>query len=135
MSETIHRNATVPDIPGMLELWRCFWPPQPYEANLERKITKDPGLVCVAECDGKIVGTIIGGFDDWWAWIYRVAVRPEYQRRGIGTRLFREMHRRLAARGANGVCLIASPSNKSMCGLLKKIGYNEKEDRRFSLVL
>lgn len=134
MSGIVYRNATTADIPRMLDLWRQFWSPQPYEANLKRKIEGDCDLVLVAECEGRIVGTIIGGFDDWWAWIYRVAVEPKYQRRGIGTRLLREMHHRLAARGADAACLIASPANKKMCGLLRKAGYKEKEDRRFSFV-
>ncbi len=98
MSEITYRNATVEHIPQMLKLWREFWPPQRNEHNLERKIQKDPDLVCVAESDGRIIGTIIGGFDEWWAWIYRVAVHPEHQRKGVASHLFSEIHQRLAAR-------------------------------------
>ena len=134
MSETTYRNATVEDIPQMLKLWREFWQPQRYENSLERKIVKDPDLVYVAESDGCIVGTIIGGYDEWWAWIYRVAVHPEHQRRGIASHLFSEIHQRLAARGADAACLIASPSNEAMCDLLRKLGYQERSDRRFSFV-
>ncbi len=134
MSETTYRNAAFEDIPQMLKLWQEFWPPQDSEDDLKRKIRKDPDLVCVAECDGRIVGTIIGGFDEWWAWIYRVAVHPEHQRQGIARRLFSEIHQRLAARGADAACLIASPSNEAMCDLLRKLGYQEKSDRRFSFV-
>ena len=132
--EIVYRSATPADMPQMLALWRRFWSPQPYEANLDRKIEKDPDLVVVAERDGRIVGTVIGGYDEWWPWIYRVAVDPEHQRKGIGTCLFQEIHRRLAARGADAACLIASPSNHAMCELLTKLGYKERFDRRFSLV-
>lgn len=134
MSNVIYRDAAVADIPQMLAVWRQFWAPQRYESNLERKIRNDPASVCVAECDGLVVGTVIGGYDGWWAWIYRVAVHPDYQRRGIGSGLLSEMHRRLAARGAEAACLIASPANAAMAGLLRRVGYKEKEDRRFSLV-
>ena len=108
--------------------------PQAYEANLPRKIAKDADLVVVADCDGKVVGTIIGGYDEWWAWIYRVAVHPEYQRRGIATGLFNEIHQRLAALGADSACLFTSPSNEYMRALLAKIGYKERTDRRFGFV-
>ncbi len=118
------RNATGADAEGMLGLWRSFWKPQPYEANLPRKIETEPDLVLVAEADGRIVGTTIGGFDGWWAWIYRVAVAPEYQRRGIATRLVREMHRRLQARGADSAAMVVSPTNEKMAGMLGKLGYH-----------
>lgn len=88
----------------------------------------------VAECDGKVVGTIIGGYDEWWAWVYRVAVHPDYQRRGIAAALFKEIHERLTARGADAACLFISPSNEAMQALLAKLGYKERHDQRFSFV-
>jgi len=133
-SEIVYRDAGLGDVPQILDLWRLFWPPQPYEASLGKKIAQEPDLVCVAEVDARIAGTIIGGFDNWWAWIYRVAVHPKHQGEGIATGLFLEMHRRLAARGADAACLVASPSNDAMCKLLRKLGYQEKTDRRFSVV-
>jgi len=135
MSDIHYRNATQEDIPQMLALWRCFWKPQAYEANLPRKIAKDPDLVVAAECDGKIVGTIVGGWDDWWAWVYRVAVHPDCQRQGIAAGLFEEIHERLAARGADAACLISSPDDEPMCSLLKKIGYRERLYHTFSFLL
>jgi len=135
MEKVVYRAARREDIPDILELWRQFWPPQPYESNLEPKIQRDPDLVCVAESDGRVIGTIIGGFDNWWAWIYRVAVGGEYQNKGIGMRLFKEMHERLKLRGADAVCVIASPSNKTMYHLLGKVEYEEKKDKRLSHIL
>ena len=79
--------------------------------------------VYVADLGGAIVGTIIGGFDNWWPWIYRVAGHTAHQRQGIATRLMREMHARLAARGADAACLFISPSDEKMLGLLNRLGY------------
>jgi ribosomal protein S18 acetylase RimI-like enzyme len=135
MSDIHYRNATQEDIPQMLALWRCFWKPQAYEANLHRKIAKDADLVVVAERKGKIVGTIIGRWDGWWAWVYRVAVHPDCQRQGIAAGLFKEIHARLAARGADAACLFAAPDNAPMCALLDKLGYTERHGRRFSYLL
>ena len=76
-SDALIREAEPDDATAMQCLWRTFWSPQPYESHLPAKIESDPDLVLVAELDGEIVGTAIGGFDGWWAWIYRVAVHPE----------------------------------------------------------
>lgn len=124
-TELTYRNAALIDIPAILDLWRLHWRPQPYEGNLPAKIEMDPGLVILAEADGKIVGTIIGGWDGWWAWVYRVAVHPEYQRQGIASRLFEIVHERLRERGSDGPCLITSLENEPMQGLLKKLGYKQ----------
>ena len=135
MSQIVYRNAATDDTPNKLRLWREFWPEQPYESNLKRKIELDTDLVYVAEVDGQITGTIIGGFDGWWGWIYRVAVIPNYQKRGIATRLIEEMQTRLKSRGAKSVNAIVSPSNEKMHHILQKMGYSEREHKRLSLEL
>ena len=128
------REASVNDIPQMLALWRNFWPPQGYEHHLKRKIETDNELVLVAESDGMIVGTVIGGFDGWWGWIYRLAVSPTCQRQGIATDLLVAIHKRLADRDADAACLITDPTNAKMRGLLNKLGYQPRDDKRFSFI-
>ncbi|MCC7203801.1 MAG: GNAT family N-acetyltransferase [Phycisphaeraceae bacterium] len=128
------QEASAHDIPQILTLWREFWPPQAYEQNLPRKIETDHDLVLVAKEDGRIVGTVIGGFDGWWAWVYRVAVSRTHQHRGIASELLTELHKRIAARGANAACLFIDPANANMCGLLEKLGYQPRHDQRYSFV-
>ena len=40
-------------------------------------------LFFVAEMDGVVVGTVMGGYDGHRGWIYSLAVWPEFRRRGI----------------------------------------------------
>ncbi|MEK7476124.1 MAG: GNAT family N-acetyltransferase [Candidatus Coatesbacteria bacterium] len=129
----IVRSATAGDIPAMLALWRQFWKPQPYEANLPMKIEREPDLVVVAEDGGRIVGTVIGGSDLWWAWIYRVAVDRECHQKGVGTALLKEILQRFKARGIHGADLIVSPGNEPMLALVRKLGGREHADRRYSI--
>ncbi len=117
----------------MLALWRQFWKPQEYEANLKTKIEKEPDLVVVAESDDKVVGTVIGGFDLWWSWIYRVAVDREAQRRGVGTALLKEIGARFKARGIDSAGMIASPDNGPMMSLLKKFAFREHKDGHYGI--
>ena len=135
MFEIIYRDAVIDDIPGMVRLWREYWREQPYESNLRSKIEVDTDLVYVAEVDRQIVGTIIGGFDGWRGWMYRLAVMSNHQNRGIATHLIKEMQRRLKSRGAKSISGMISPSNEKMYHILRKMGYSEREDRRLSIRL
>jgi ribosomal protein S18 acetylase RimI-like enzyme/catechol 2,3-dioxygenase-like lactoylglutathione lyase family enzyme len=68
--------------------------------QLRRTISAGPALVLIAELSGQVVGSVIGGFDGWRGNLYRLAVHPEYRRRGIARALVREAERRLVERGA-----------------------------------
>ena len=135
MTDVAYRRATQADVTAMLSLWRLFWRPQPYEVNLGKKIQTDPDLVWIAESGGGVVGTIIGGFDGWWAWIYRVCVDPSFQRRGIAKRLLQIIHERLANLGADAACLVADSQNEPMASLLAVVGYKQKHDSRYCIKL
>jgi ribosomal protein S18 acetylase RimI-like enzyme len=45
-----------------------------------------------------LVGSVIGGWDGWRGNIYRLAVTPEYRRKGIARRLVAEISRELFAK-------------------------------------
>jgi ribosomal protein S18 acetylase RimI-like enzyme len=46
---------------------------------------------------------VIGGWDGWRGNIYRLAVAPEYRRKGIARRLVAEIGRELFAKGATRI--------------------------------
>jgi ribosomal protein S18 acetylase RimI-like enzyme len=68
--------------------------------ELTRLAREYPDLLLVAVDDGRIVGSLLAGWDGWRAGIYRLAVTPEYRRRGVGRALAKEAEVRLHARGA-----------------------------------
>lgn len=47
-------------------------------AEIERKLSRDPDLFLVAESDGCIVGSVIGGFDGRRGLIYHLAVAAAF---------------------------------------------------------
>jgi ribosomal protein S18 acetylase RimI-like enzyme len=65
------------------------------------KLTRDPGLFLVARAgDGRIVGTVMGGWDGRRAYVYHLAVAPERRRQGIADALMDEIEERFRALGA-----------------------------------
>jgi putative acetyltransferase len=73
-------------------------------------------VALVAEIDGKVAGHIafsaapIGGKDCGWFLLGPVAVWPEHQRQGIGSRLVEEGLKAIQALGAKGCVLVGDPA-------------------------
>ena len=71
---------------------------------MRRLLDHAPGSLLVAEEGGEVVGVLIAAWDGWRGGMYRLAVRPERRRRGIGRLLVEagEAHLRRAARPRDG---------------------------------
>ena len=65
----------------------------------------------VAEDQGKSVGFSRGVYDGSKALIHIVSVRPDLQRRGVGTALVRETARRFKERGASNLAVTVPGDN------------------------
>jgi ribosomal protein S18 acetylase RimI-like enzyme len=101
------RQADYEDLPAVLRLWEEaeVTPPGPTDSleGLTRLIHDPGGILLVATIDGRIVGSVIGGWDGWRGSIYRLAVTPASTRRGIGRELVAEISRALFAKGAQRI--------------------------------
>jgi ribosomal protein S18 acetylase RimI-like enzyme len=85
------------EVPAVLELWRAAGSAPGVSddpASLERLLETSADALLVAEAGGRIVGTIIAGWDGWRANFYRLAVLPSVRRRGIALHLVDEAERR-----------------------------------------
>ncbi len=74
--------------------------------ELVRLISENSALFLVAEDNGRLVGTVIGGWDGWRGNIYRLAVLPEYRRRGVGRALIQEAEHRLSDMGTRRLSIL-----------------------------
>lgn len=87
----------------------------------------DGGLFLVAVHDGNIVGLLIAEpmLSGTW-WVDGIAVSPAYRGQGIGKQLFSDCRRRLRARGAHRLYLMA-PASRSAPDFYRSIGLREGE--------
>ncbi len=118
----------------ILSLWKAADATPSITDNVEelkRLVRKNSELFLVAEHDGRLVGTVIGGWDGWRGNIYRLAVLPEYRRQGIGKALIQEVERRLSAKGTKKLSILVEHEDAlaaSFWDSLEDIGY--KRDPR-----
>ena len=105
------------DYPAARSLWSNAGPgihvrrsDEPEE--IQKKLLRDPDLFLVAESNGKLIGTVIGGFDGRRGLIYHLAVEAAFRQHGIGGLLMDEVERRLKAKGCLKCFLMVAVDNE-----------------------
>ena len=128
------RTGAAADIDGLLELWaeaaeNAERAPDTREA-VTALLGRDPDAVIVAEHDGELVGSVIAGWDGWRCHLYRLAVRPAWRRRGVGSALLRAAEDRFRAVGAARADAMVLHGNGLGQSLWRAEGYRSQEEWR-----
>ena len=88
--EIVLRGCLESDIESVLELWLAAGStPSITDTRDTLLVTINSAVasVILADIGGAVAGSIIAGFDGWRGNVYRLAVHPDFQRRGIARRL------------------------------------------------
>jgi ribosomal protein S18 acetylase RimI-like enzyme len=100
--------------------------------EIEKKLLRDPELFLVAETNGKLIGTIIGGYDGRRGFIYHLAVMATYRGQGIGSRLIKEVENRLRAIGCIRCYLLVNNDNFEAKDFYEKHGWNHLDSAPYA---
>lgn len=115
------------DETAVVRLWTLVLPgTAPHHdpaTSIRKKLEFDRELFLVAELDGQVVGTAMGGYDGHRGWIYSVAVHPDQRRHGIGTALIRRLESLLIERGCPKVNLQVLTTNNDVVAFYEKLGF------------
>ena len=95
--------------------------------EIRKKLLRDPDLFLLAEIDGKLVGTVLGGFDGRRGMVYHLAVASPYRRRGIGEALMKELERRLKEKGCIRYYLLVTQGNEDAIHFYEHQGWERME--------
>ena len=116
---------------GVAALWEEVFPGDPpwnrAAVAIPEKLAVQPELFLVAEQDGAVVGTAMGGYDGHRGWLYTIAVKPDRQGRGIGSLLLGEAERRLQAMGCGKVNLQIRAGNEAVAAFYRRHGYDVEQ--------
>jgi ribosomal protein S18 acetylase RimI-like enzyme len=93
--------------------------------EIQKKLQRDPDLFLLAEVDGKIVGSVIGGFDGRRGLIYHLAVDAGVRQRGIGGMLMDEVERRLKSKGCRRCYLMVTTENENAIRFYEARGWED----------
>lgn len=131
--ETISiRRCRLEDAPAVLELWAEERSGHASTADrlddVERLIGDSPAALLVAERGEEIVGALIAGWDGWRGNMYRLAVREEHRRKGIGLALTRAGEEYLRSCGVSRVTALVAFDDEEAGAFWESAGYPRDEE-------
>jgi len=127
------RRLVPDDYEKMIRLWEeAGLPYKPKgrdsRESIEKQMKENPDFFIGAFDGERLIGTVIASFDGRKGWINRLAVHPEYRRRGIGQLLIRKAETVLKEKGAWVICALIERENKPSLSLFEKCGYKPSND-------
>jgi len=126
------RSATETDIAAVLDLWAgagSVASVTDSHDGVARLLDRDADALIVAELEGAVVGSLIAAWDGWRGSFYRLAVSPEYRRKGLATVLLREGELRLRQRGAVRLTAIVADDEAGALAFWRSATYERQPDR------
>jgi len=127
------RSLTIADYDRILVLWKCARLPfkplgRDRKGAVQAQMAEDPDFFLGAFEDNRLVGVVVATSDGRKGWINRLAVDPDFRRRGLAEKLISEAENVLQKHGVRMFCALIDADNKVSKQLFRKCGYKEHRD-------
>ncbi len=126
-TKLITRPFNKGDQQAVIDLWNDCGLVVPWNdpvKDIKRKLKVDPDLFLVGELDGKIVASVMGGYEGHRGWINYLAVSPRHQRKGYGRLIMEVAELAIAQKGCPKINLQIRGSNTDIASFYQAIGYD-----------
>ncbi|WP_370615938.1 GNAT family N-acetyltransferase [Mumia qirimensis] len=104
--------------------------PADTEDAVRRLVARDPESLVVAERDGRIVGSLIVGWDGWRFHLYRLAVDPGARRSGVARALIAHAEERARDVGAGRIDAMVLEANGQGASFWEASGFRPQDEWR-----
>lgn len=111
-------------------LWRACGLTRPWNdphADLALALATPTTTILAGRIDGRLVATVMTGFDGHRGWVYYLAVSPDAQRGGHGAAMMRAAESWLRDRGVPKLNLMVRGDNLAATGFYEAIGYERSD--------
>ena len=115
------------DEAAVISLWESCDLVRPWndpQKDILRKQAVRPDLFLVGELDGKILASVMAGYEGHRGWLNYLAVHPEHQRRSFARAMVAEAEQRLRNAGCPKINLQVRNSNRGVIEFYQRIGYS-----------
>ncbi len=97
-------------------------------AYIRRKLAVQRELFLIGTRGGRVIATVLAGYDGVRGWVYHLAVAPEHRRHGCGRAMMAAAEERLRALGCPKINLQIFRTNTEVVHFYERLGY-AVEDR------
>lgn len=118
-----YKNKDFPQLEQLLKDTGIYYQALDKKNILKKKIDYDPESIIVAEDNKKICGTVFIIYDPWAPFIFHLGVHPDYQRKGLGSKLMEKAEGILKERGTIIPTLFVEEENQEVVDFYKKRGW------------
>lgn len=118
------------DTEAVVALWAACDLTRPWNdprKDIARKLRVQREWFLVAEENGRIVGSVMAGYDGHRGWVNYLAVDPSQRRSGLGRELMAEAERLLAEAGCPKINLQVRGTNEAALGFYERLGYTRDD--------
>ncbi|MDE0449431.1 MAG: GNAT family acetyltransferase [Spirochaetaceae bacterium] len=118
------------DQDAVVALWRECGLVRPWNdpvKDIHRKLRVQRDLFLVGTVDGRLVATVMAGYEGHRGWINYLAVAKKCRGRGFGRRLMDEVEARLLAIGCPKINLQIRRSNTEAVEFYRSLGFTEDD--------
>lgn len=127
MKNFIIRTFQPDDEPGVIDLWRQCGLIVPWnnpETDIQRKLSTSPDLFYVGLLDDELIASCMAGYDGHRGWIYFLAVKSDYQRKGLASMLIDHAESELIKLGCPKLELMVRKTNENVISFYQSAGYD-----------
>jgi ribosomal protein S18 acetylase RimI-like enzyme len=120
------RPFRIEDEADVIALWRecdLLRPWNDPHKDIGRKLLVRPDLFLVGTLDGKVVASVMAGYDGHRGWLNYLGVSPPFRRRGFAAMLVAEAERLLALAGCPKINLQVRTANHQVIDFYRRINY------------
>jgi ribosomal protein S18 acetylase RimI-like enzyme len=110
----------------VIALWRACDLTRPWNdphKDIARKLAVQRDLFFVGTQDGRVMASVMAGYEGHRGWINYLAVSPDARGRGHGRELMEHAQRLLLERGCPKVNLLVRSTNTGVIGFYRSLGY------------